>query len=93
MGLSPRPYAILIIKLKCHRSWYVTHLETIRFSDPVITYAHRRIRNTYILSIKRSIRISGAPFSFALSQGVTLRHLVHILTHVGDVAIILIGIG
>ena len=22
--------------LKCHRSWYVTHLETIRFSDPVI---------------------------------------------------------
>ena len=34
---SVGPYAILIIKLKCHRSWYVTHLETIRFSDPVIT--------------------------------------------------------
>ena len=35
---SGGPYAILIIKLKCHRSWYVTHLETIRFSDPVITF-------------------------------------------------------
>ena len=32
--------------------------------------------------------MSGAPFSFALLQGVPLRHLVHILTHVGDVAYI-----
>ncbi len=29
-----------------------------------------------------------APFSFALLQGVTLRHLVHILTHAGDVTLI-----
>ena len=63
-GLSPRPYAILIIKLKCHRSWYVTHLETIRFSDPVITYAHRRIRNTYILSIAKEHPNIGCSFFF-----------------------------
>jgi hypothetical protein len=30
--------------------------------------------------------MSDAPFSFALLQGVALRHLVHILTLVGDVA-------
>ena len=37
--------------------------------------------------------MSDAPFSFALSQGVTLRHLVHILTHVGDVTTSIGGIG
>ena len=42
--------------------------------------------------VKRSIQMSGAPFSYALLQGVALRHLVHILTHVGDVAIIGIGV-
>ena len=62
--------------------------QTARFS---FTFIHTRTGayETHISYLyKRSIRMSDAPFSFALSLGVTLRHLVHILTHVGDVTLI-----